>query len=45
MAEKNKTEGFLIKKNYFREKDETLVFFTKDFGKIEIIGRSICKME
>jgi len=45
MTEKIKTLAFLIKKNPSGEKDENFVFFTRDFGKIEVLGRSIRKIE
>jgi len=45
MSEKIKTLAFLVKKIPLGEKDENFVFFTKDFGRIEVLGRSIRKID
>lgn len=37
------TQGIVLKKNFYREFDEVFTVYTKDFGKIEILGRGIKK--
>lgn len=37
------TQGIVLKRNPYREFDEILTIYTKDFGKIEAIGRGIKK--
>ncbi len=39
-----RTQGFIIKKFNFRENDEILTIYTKDFGKIDFISRGGKKM-
>ena len=35
------TQGIVLKKNHYREYDEVFIVYTKDFGKIEILGRGV----
>lgn len=35
------TQGIVLKKNFYREFDEVFTVYTKDFGKIEILGRGV----
>lgn len=37
------TQGIILKKNMYREYDEILTIWTRDFGKIEAIARGIKK--
>jgi len=36
-----KATGFILKKIFSKEKDKTVVIFTKEFGKIFLIGKSV----
>ena len=42
---KNKTEGFVLKKEDLRESDRIFTVYTKDFGKIKILGKAIRKIK
>lgn len=44
MSEKFRTLGILIKKEDFSDNDQFLTFFTRDFGKISILGKGIRKI-
>lgn len=35
------TQGIVLKKNHYREFDEVFTIYTKDFGKIDILGRGV----
>lgn len=45
MAIHYRTEGFVLRKNDFWEADRIFTIFTKDFGKLEILGRAIRKIK
>ena len=45
MATHYKTEGIVIKKENRGEADQLLTVFTKDFGKLEILGKAIRKIK
>jgi DNA repair protein RecO (recombination protein O) len=45
MAIHYRTQGFILKKRDFREADRIFTVFTKDFGKLEILGRGIRKIK
>ena len=45
MAIHYRTQGFVLKKRDFREADRIFTVFTKDFGKLEILGRGIRKIK
>jgi DNA repair protein RecO (recombination protein O) len=45
MAVHYKTEGIVIKKSNWGESDQLLTFYTKDFGRLELLGRSIRKIK
>jgi len=45
MAIHYRTQGFVLKKRDFREADRIFIIFTKDFGKLEILGRGIRKIK
>lgn len=40
-----RTQGFFIKKTNRREADQSFTVFTKDFGKLEILGKAIRKIK
>ncbi len=44
MIEEYKTEGFVFKKENRLEADRVFSVFTKDFGRIEVVGKSIRKI-
>lgn len=44
MADYYRTRGFVISKKDFREADQLFNVYTKDFGKVEILGRAIRKI-
>ena len=44
MAVHYRTEAFLIKKKDWLENDQFLTFYTKDFGKVEVLGKAIRKI-
>ena len=39
------TQGFILKKDNLREADQVFTVFTKDFGKLKIIGKAIRKIK
>jgi len=41
---KYRTQGFIFKKEDFREADQLFRVFTRDFGKLEILGKAIRKI-
>ncbi len=45
MAIHYRTQGFVLKKTDLREADQVFDIFTKDFGKLEILGRAIRKIK
>ena len=45
MAIHYRTEGFVLKKENLRESDQLLTIFSKDFGKLKILGRAIRKIK
>jgi len=45
MSEYYKTSGFVIAKNDLKEADQLFSFYSRDFGKIKILGRSIRKIK
>jgi len=45
MAVHYRTQGFMLKKTDLREADQVFDIFTKDFGKLEILGRAIRKIK
>ncbi len=45
MTEYHRSKGFVIAKKDFREADQVFSVFTKDFGKIEILGKGIRKIK
>ena len=45
MFTRYKTQGFFIKKNNKEEADQLFTIYTKDFGKLEILGRAIRKIK
>jgi len=45
MAVHYRTQGFVLKKTDLREADQVFDIFTKDFGKLEILGRAIRKIK
>ena len=40
-----RTQGFILKKEDVREADQVFVIYTKDFGKLKIIGKAIRKIK
>lgn len=44
MIEEYKTEGFIFKKEDRQEADKVFSIFTKDFGRIEVVGKAIRKI-
>jgi len=44
MAVHYRTQGFVLKKKDFGESDRIFTIFTKDFGKLEILGKAIRKI-
>lgn len=44
MAVSYRTQGFILTKNDLREADQVFDVFTKDFGKIKILGKAIRKI-
>jgi DNA repair protein RecO (recombination protein O) len=44
MFVKHRTEGIIFKKENFGESDQLFKIFTKDFGKIEVLGKGIRKI-
>lgn len=40
-----RSTGFVLKKQDIREADQLFSVFTKDFGRVEVLGRSIRKIE
>ncbi len=45
MAVFYRTQGFILKKNDLREADQVFVVYTKDFGKLKILGKAIRKIK
>ena len=45
MADSYRTEGFILKKSNRGEADQLFTIYTKDFGKIEILGKGIRKIK
>jgi len=45
MFNRYRTQGFVIKKENFREADQIFTIFTEDFGKLKILGRGIRKIQ
>jgi len=45
MAVHYRTQGFIFRKNDFVEADRIFTIFTKDFGKLEILGKAIRKIK
>jgi DNA repair protein RecO (recombination protein O) len=45
MFTRYRTQGFIIKKTNQAEADQLLIVYTKDFGKLEILGRGIRKIK
>jgi len=44
MAERYRTKGFVLSKKDLREADQLFTVFTQEFGKINVLGRSIRKI-
>jgi len=45
MAIHYRTQGFILKKEDLGEADRVFTIFTKDFGKLEILGKAIRKIQ
>lgn len=45
MAVHYRTQGFILKKEDVREADQVFVIYTKDFGKLKIVGKAIRKIK
>ena len=45
MTDYYRSPGFVIAKNDLREADQLFSFFSRDFGKVEILGRAIRKIK
>lgn len=45
MAVHYRTQGFILKKEDLREADRLFTVFTKDFGKLELLARSVRKIK
>lgn len=45
MADYHRTQGFVVDKKDFREADQLFTIYTKDFGRLEILGRAIRKIK
>jgi len=45
MAVHYRTQGFILKKEDLREADRIYTLFTKDFGKLELLARSVRKIK
>lgn len=45
MFPKYRSEGFLFKAKDFRESDRIYSFFTKDFGRVDLLGRGVRKIK
>ncbi len=45
MAVHYRTQGFVLKKTDLREADQVFDIYTKDFGKLEILGKAIRKIK
>ena len=45
MATHYRTQGFIVKKTDRGETDQLLTIYTKDFGKLEILGKAIRKVK
>jgi DNA repair protein RecO (recombination protein O) len=44
MATLYRTQGYILRKNDLREADQIFAIYTKDFGKIDVLGRAIRKI-
>jgi len=44
MATHYRTEGYVLKKTDLREADQLFTVYTRDYGKVDILGRAIRKM-
>ncbi len=40
-----RTQGFIVKQDNFKEADQLFTIYTKDFGKLKILGRAIRKIK
>ncbi len=40
-----RTQGFILKQDNFKEADQLFTIYTKDFGKLKILGRAIRKIK
>ena len=45
MAIHYRTEGYILKKTDLREADQLFTIYTKDYGKIDVLGRAIRKIK
>ncbi len=45
MATHYRSQGFVLKQEDFREADQLFTIYTKDFGKLKILGRAIRKIK
>lgn len=45
MATHYRTQGYVLKKNDLREADQVFTVYTKDFGKIKVLGKAIRKIK
>ncbi len=45
MSARHRTQAIVLKITNFREQDKLISFYTKEFGKIEILGKSIRKKQ
>ncbi len=45
MAVHYRTQGFIFKQDNFKEADQLFTIYTKDFGKLKILGRAIRKIK
>ncbi|MCX6760396.1 MAG: DNA repair protein RecO, partial [Candidatus Nealsonbacteria bacterium] len=45
MTDYYRSPGFVIAKNDLREADQLFSFFSRDFGKVEILGRAVRKIK
>ncbi len=45
MSSRQRTKGVVLQISSFREKDKIIIFYTKEFGQLEILGKSIRKKQ
>ena len=45
MAVHYRTQGFILKQDNLKEADQLFIIYTKDFGKLKILGRAIRKIK